>query len=566
MLQVGTLGVEVQLDRAVRTVSFTEFEELVHDGFVGPHTPVRPEGAETFIPASALERYQRAAESPLVALRRRWTHPPVVWMTALLVAINLQIYLWLVGTELYEALVLRFGRSSSAILESGEGWRIFSYGLLHGSIEHLVMNVLMIAYTGYFLERVIGPWALGAVFWSAVAAGGALATFGNPEALSIGASGGDFGLLAAAVVTGWRYDGLLPGRARVVFGAVILVFTIWVFLNGLASERTDNWGHLGGLIAGVLVMPFLRPEVGGPDSPERRRNRRVSGVALGVSLAVAATLSLAGPGLLVLVEGKEDGLIWSRPAAWAPGYAATGGLGARSASTPMVVVGGTSPSRGQDLDALLAEELSIYRGFYPDAQIARLPELERDGHRVTPFRVTWQDEGEGRNTDGLLLVRGDFVSSARVESEQGWLAERLVARLLDQVRFPPLDVETEAKRSFVEDSWRAQLGLAKAMLATGALSEACVALDQASRLAPAEPVVVEDGLPIRVRCAPERVEAEARAALVRFPGDHRVLIGVARALAAVGRVDEARALAVAAAAEAPKNRALQRLAAELAPP
>ena len=83
----------------------------------------------------------------------------------------------------------------------------------------------------------------------------------GPERRSLGASGGDFGLLAAAVVMGWKHWDDIPPRARKYFGWALVPYIAVSIFTGIDSENVDNWSHLGGLIGGMILMTVLDPEV-----------------------------------------------------------------------------------------------------------------------------------------------------------------------------------------------------------------------------------------------------------------------------------------------------------------
>src|SRR5690606_33637586 len=100
---------------------------------------------------------------------------------------------------------------------------------------------LWLAYTGWNLERALGRVNLRMIYLASVLGGRALSILFSPETRSLGASGGVFGLVAAAVVFGFVRPELLPQRGRRVFGLALLPYLVVMFLSGLSSVGIDNW-------------------------------------------------------------------------------------------------------------------------------------------------------------------------------------------------------------------------------------------------------------------------------------------------------------------------------------
>src|SRR5204862_1052563 len=70
---------------------------------------------------------------------------------------------------------------------------------------------------------------------------------------SVGASGVVLGLFGAASVFGYKYSDILPKKYRRYFGGAVLPYALFILYVGLATKDTDNWGHLGGLLGGMLA-------------------------------------------------------------------------------------------------------------------------------------------------------------------------------------------------------------------------------------------------------------------------------------------------------------------------
>lgn len=131
--------------------------------------------------------------------------------------------------------------------EGGEVFRIVTSGFLHGSAIHLLLNMFALYVLGTLLEPAIGHIRFAAIYFAAILAGafGAL-LLSDPNQITIGASGGIFGLMGAAFVIA-RNRGVDQIASQIgLFVVLNLVFTF-------AVPGISIGGHIGGLIGGSLA-------------------------------------------------------------------------------------------------------------------------------------------------------------------------------------------------------------------------------------------------------------------------------------------------------------------------
>jgi membrane associated rhomboid family serine protease len=141
------------------------------------------------------------------------------------------------------------GLPSGSGVAEGEFWRILTSSFVHTGLTHLLFNMLAIGLIGTNLERVLGRSRYLALFLvSCLTAGTAVYWLSPPAAVTYGASGGVFGLLAAALVV-YRKQGY-DVRALLVLLAINLFFTFTV--------PNISWqGHIGGLVGGLVAAAAL---------------------------------------------------------------------------------------------------------------------------------------------------------------------------------------------------------------------------------------------------------------------------------------------------------------------
>lgn len=156
-------------------------------------------------------------------------------------------------------LLVLLGGKISPLIMTGQVWRLLTPALLHASLIHIGGNMYALFIVGPRLERFYGPWRFLALYVLG-ALGGNILSFLLTPGLSVGASTAIFGLFAA--------EGVLAYQNRRVFGAQarsMVTNTIYLLiLNlviGFTVSAVDNWGHIGGLLAGLAFSWLAGPSL-----------------------------------------------------------------------------------------------------------------------------------------------------------------------------------------------------------------------------------------------------------------------------------------------------------------
>lgn len=212
-------------------------------------------------------------------------------------------------------LLAAMGANAPTQVRAGETWRVLSATFLHGGLFHLVFNALALWSVGGFLERLLGPARLLLLFTASAAVGGIASTLHADAWLSVGASGGVWGLFCGAGWLAFRGRGVLPANVA----AALRTSTVQtLMLNVLVSfmPRVDMWAHFGGGLAGLAVGAL------GGLSP---RDQGASGERTSTPLLAAGALAAAllwGSLLMAFVQGHPwsiDDPTWTRVPASATG-------------------------------------------------------------------------------------------------------------------------------------------------------------------------------------------------------------------------------------------------------
>ena len=176
----------------------------------------------------------------------------ITLVVALLVVFGIELATHSVGNEIS---LLKLGALPDNGALHGQYWRVATYSFLHFNSAHLLVNVLLLFWVGRIVESWVGIAYAAAIYVSSVLSSAiVILLFHNlhPKAgATVGASGGIFGLLAAALIISYRYGagGLdREGRLRTWLWIAFLAGLGISFLPGISMA-----GHVGGLIGGTLL-------------------------------------------------------------------------------------------------------------------------------------------------------------------------------------------------------------------------------------------------------------------------------------------------------------------------
>jgi len=180
------------------------------------------------------------------------------WVTYVLLGLTVVIYgLQSLSTAIfgYDLPFYLGGKINELILE-GQFWRLLTPILLHGSILHIAFNMYALFSFGPSLEKSYGHWRYLLLYVLAGYCGNVLSFVLSPNP-SIGASTAIFGLVAAETVFIYRNRALFGSRAKSMLMNLVVVVVINLVLG--LQPGIDNWGHLGGLVGGLIFAWVAGP-------------------------------------------------------------------------------------------------------------------------------------------------------------------------------------------------------------------------------------------------------------------------------------------------------------------
>ncbi|MQA02952.1 MAG: rhomboid family intramembrane serine protease [Streptosporangiales bacterium] len=197
------------------------------------------------------------------------------WVTWAFLGINVLVYLATLGVVGLAEQLAVYGVG----IAQGEWYRALTGTFLHTAWWHILVNMYALFIVGPHLERMLGHWRFAVLYLVSALSGSALSlAVTGLGTLSLGASGAIYGLFGAVFMVFRRLR--LDTRWIITTIAINLVIT-FIFVNAI-----DWKGHVGGLIAGVLVA------AGYAYAPKEHR--------LLVQLAVPVGLLLVGAGAVLM--------------------------------------------------------------------------------------------------------------------------------------------------------------------------------------------------------------------------------------------------------------------------
>jgi rhomboid protease GluP len=153
-------------------------------------------------------------------------------------------------------LLLELGAKSRPQILGGQIWRFITPLFLHIGFAHIFVNMYSLYAIGPAVERFFGTPRFILTYLLAGFSGVTFSLAFNPFP-SAGASGAIFGMLGALAAFLYRHRGLFGRFGRLQLRQIVLVAMLNLGLGLMPG--IDNWGHLGGLIAGAALSWWLGP-------------------------------------------------------------------------------------------------------------------------------------------------------------------------------------------------------------------------------------------------------------------------------------------------------------------
>jgi rhomboid protease GluP len=192
-----------------------------------------------------------------------------------------------------------FGASGGyPVFTLGSWWTVLSATWLHGSLLHIVFNMMWVRDIGPSTADVVGPGRTIIIYVISGVCGFVLSSVAGAflpplpllrgAQLTVGASASIFGLLGALVHYGRKSgSSLIHGQAK--------QWALILFVYGLIMPNVDNFAHAGGFIGGYVTSAFFNPL-----TKERGDHLLIAGLCLLLTFAAIAMSIVEGWSFLTM--------------------------------------------------------------------------------------------------------------------------------------------------------------------------------------------------------------------------------------------------------------------------
>ncbi len=147
--------------------------------------------------------------------------------------------------------MILLGAKFGVYVLQGELWRLVMPNFLHWSLWHIGFNMLALWQIGPQVEEIFGSRRYLFLYLATGISGFVASTVWSPMGLSAGASASLFGFIGVLI----SYLGPRPGFAH-AYRSQLIRWAVFGLVMGLFLPF-DNAGHIGGLVAGLILGRVL---------------------------------------------------------------------------------------------------------------------------------------------------------------------------------------------------------------------------------------------------------------------------------------------------------------------
>lgn len=195
----------------------------------------------------------------------------VITLSVVMFLITIALDMMTGGRLSTQGILVFLGAENLALVLDGEIWRLILPAFLHADIIHIAMNLYGLWFLGRYVEAYFGSKNLFSIFiYSAILGSvfslisGLILLFLNLSpsdavlsTVSVGASGGLFGLMGILYSDRFRKDSFTP-NLPIDQGSLTTIIVINL-IYGFLMPGINNWAHIGGLLGGFILGFILKP-------------------------------------------------------------------------------------------------------------------------------------------------------------------------------------------------------------------------------------------------------------------------------------------------------------------
>jgi len=138
------------------------------------------------------------------------------------------------------------------VIAGSEYWRFFTAGLIHIDFFHILINLFALMNLGLITERIYGRINFTIILILSIIMGTWFVFVGQGNVVTLGASGGLYGLMGALIVYSFESKLIQQPQVRSQFIRILLINLMISLLPGISLL-----GHVGGFVGGVFLAVIL---------------------------------------------------------------------------------------------------------------------------------------------------------------------------------------------------------------------------------------------------------------------------------------------------------------------
>lgn len=211
-------------------------------------------------PEAASQQIRETKESILIELKEQEKKLIksiyVPWVAYVIVALNIVVYI--VCTSVGQVVYNIGGMSVATVIGDGQWYRLLTCMFIHSDFTHLFNNMLILYLLGNMVEERLGRWQFALAYFACGVIAGAVSLwimyFGGADAISIGSSGGVYGIFGLALVMelttiNWRRISFYTIRRLIL---IFLCVGVSLYVDSQIAG-IDYQAHVGGLCMGAMI-------------------------------------------------------------------------------------------------------------------------------------------------------------------------------------------------------------------------------------------------------------------------------------------------------------------------
>ena len=220
---------------------------------------------------------------------------PLVVYSILLINLLIWVLTEVIGSSKDPMTLRQFGAITYLDINNGDYWRLFSAIFLHVGTGHLAVNCLSLLIMGGLLEKMVGHSRFSFIYIGSGISGSSFSYLMIPFlGVGAGASGAIFGCVGALAGYFIVNRKSMGEMGKQNLNAVLILAGI-NFAFGYIVPGIDNWAHLGGFIAGVILGIGVVPKAKSLSytdfsQPYERKNFSFSSIKTRTVISVSLTL------------------------------------------------------------------------------------------------------------------------------------------------------------------------------------------------------------------------------------------------------------------------------------